>query len=201
MDEEYVHTRLLKWFPDFKANQILSIIKSHKGKITEKEKILKKALKQIQDLDGTLKQIETQFPAVYERLDDFPRLSRMAKEGFNNQKEESLSDTIKLLENSIGVRLNSFTKSPTANSFKRSKNGERQYYITNNKGDNYQLTMELEQQWEGSTQIPISGSADNEFMTFLGLCLYGDDSKSDNAARFYNRCRAPAEHWGQKRQK
>ena len=126
----------------------------------------------------------------------------MVKEGFNNQREESLSETIHLIENSIGLKLNSFTKSPTANSYKRTENGEGQYYITNNEKNDFQLVMELEQLWEVSTQIPIKKSDDNEFMIFLSLCLYdGDESKSEAARKLYERCRDPAEHFGQKRNK
>ena len=162
MDEQSLRKKLSRWFPDFKIGQILNTINSHKGTRVDKQKILNKALKQIKDLDRTLKQIERQFPAVYERLDEFPRLTRLAKEGFNNQREESLSETIRLVENSIGVRLNSFTKSPTANSFKRTENGEGQYSYTNNEKDDFQLVMELERLWEVSTQILIKKSNDNE---------------------------------------
>lgn len=200
MDKKDLRDQLSRWFPDFKVGQIINIIESHKGDRVGKKKIVNKALKQIQELDKTLKQIEREFPAVYEKLDDIPRLSRLAKEGFNNQREESLADTIKLIENSIGVRLNSFTKSPTANSFKRTENGDSQYYSTNNEKDKFQLVMELEQLWEVCTRIPIKKSDDNEFMIFLSVCLYeGDESKSDAARKLYERCRTPAEYFGQRR--
>lgn len=202
MDEQSLREKLSRWFPDFITGQIINTINSHKGTRVDKKRILEKALTQIKALDKTLKQINREFPAVYERLDDFPRLRRLAKDGFNNQNEESLADTIKLIENSIGIRLNSFTKSLTANSFKRTESGDFQHYITNNEKDDFQLIMELEQLWEVSTELPIKKSNDNEFMIFLSLCLYdGDESKSEAARKLYERCRTPAEYFGQKRNK
>ena len=64
MDEQSLRSRLSRWFPDFKTGQIINIINSHQGKRVDKQKILKKALKQIKDLDRTLKQIERQFPSM-----------------------------------------------------------------------------------------------------------------------------------------
>lgn len=200
MDDLLIREKLKKWLPESAINQAIHSIRMNSGKRIEKIRLLEKAEKKLNELDRVLNQIEREFPGVYERLDDVPRLMRLSRTQFKLGEEESLKDTMKLLSTSIGLRIGSYKNSPKANEIRRTETGDTQFFVTNNAKDDYSLIRELERIWQNHSNSSITLSDDNPFMIFLSICLnQGAEDKSHNARKLYERCRTKADYWGQSR--
>lgn len=197
LNKEQIILRLQEWFPDWQANQIWETVLSHKGSTKQKQTIAKTALKQLEALQRTLLIMKQDLPQSFEKIDDNIKLLRLGKLGFKSNYDESLEDSLKLTENSIGLYLNSLEKSNKANGFEVI-NDSKEYYATNNNSKNFHLIRELELYWN-TTKLPKVKSDQSEFSKYLSICLFGCEEDSDKAKKQYQRTRVRRDEWGQKR--
>jgi hypothetical protein len=202
MDKDALIYQLCSWFKPWEAENIYSIIMSHKtGTRTQKESATSKALKTIRSLQKQLASIEKNYPAAYDKIDVNIRLQRLSEHGFISNYDESLSTNLKLIETSVDLHLNSYQDSPTPNSRERLSDGEQRYSYTNNSVKNYHLIKELEAIWKTGPERPIIKADYSEFAAYLSLCLFGHEGQTAAARKAYRSFRTEAESWGTKRTK
>ena len=82
MDKDDLIHQLCSWFKPWEAENIYSIIMSHKaGTRSQKEAATSKALNTIRSLQEQLASIEKNYPAAYDNIEENIRLQRLSKHG------------------------------------------------------------------------------------------------------------------------